>query len=31
MDAYGFNWRKMGESDCVAELMEMYQKMTSTT
>jgi hypothetical protein len=31
MDAYGFNWRKMSESDCVAELMKMYQKLTSTT
>lgn len=27
MNAYGFNWRKMSESDCVAELMKMYQKM----
>ena len=25
MEAYGFNWRKMTESDCVAELMKMYQ------
>lgn len=31
MDAYGFNWRKMSESDCVTELMKMYQKLTSTT
>ena len=29
MEAYGFNWRKMTESDCVAELMKMYQKLTS--
>ena len=28
MDAYGFDWRKMTESDCVAELMKMYQKLT---
>ena len=27
MEAYGFNWRKMTESDCVAELMKMYQKL----
>lgn len=27
MEAYGFNWRKMSESDCVAELMKMYQKL----
>lgn len=29
MEAYGFNWRKMTESDCVAELMKMYQELTS--
>ena len=28
MEAYGFDWRKMTESDCVAELMKMYQKLT---
>lgn len=28
MEAYGFNWRKMSEADCVAELMKMYQKLT---
>ena len=28
MEAYGFNWRKMTESDCVAELMKMYQLLT---
>ena len=27
MEAYGFDWHKMTESDCVAELMKMYQKM----
>ena len=27
MEAYGFNWRKMTESECVAKLMEMYQKL----
>ena len=27
MDAYGFNWRKMSESECVAELMKLYKKM----
>lgn len=24
MEAYGFNWRIMSESDCVAELMKLY-------
>lgn len=28
MEAYGFNWRKMTESDCVAELMKLYQELT---
>ncbi|MCI8641258.1 MAG: class I SAM-dependent DNA methyltransferase [Clostridia bacterium] len=27
MEAYGFDWRNMTESDCVAELMKMYQKL----
>ena len=27
MEAYGFNWRSMTESECVAELMKMYQKL----
>jgi hypothetical protein len=27
MEAYGFNWRKMTESECVAELMKMYQRL----
>jgi len=27
MEAYGFDWRKMIESDCVAELMKMYQEL----
>ena len=27
MEAYGFDWRKMTESDCVAELMKMYQNI----
>jgi len=27
MEAYGFDWHKMTESDCVAELMKMYQKL----
>lgn len=26
MEAYGFEWRKMSESDCVAELMKMYEE-----
>ncbi len=29
MEAYGFNWRKMTESDCVAELMKLYVELTS--
>ena len=28
MEAYGFDWKKMTESECVAELMKMYQEMT---
>lgn len=28
MEAYGFNWRNMTESDCVTELMKMYQKLS---
>lgn len=28
MEAYGFDWRKMTESECVAELMKLYQKYT---
>lgn len=27
MEAYGFDWRYMSESECVAELMKMYQKL----
>ena len=27
MEAYGFNWRKMTETDCVAELMNLYKKL----
>ena len=27
MQAYGFDWRKMSEDDCVAELMKMYQEL----
>ena len=27
MEAYGFNWKKMTESECVAELMKMYQEL----
>lgn len=26
MEAYGFDWRKMTESDCVSKLMELYRK-----
>ena len=28
MEAYGFNWRTMSESDCVAELFGMYLQLT---
>lgn len=28
MEAYGFNWKTMTESECVAELMKMYQELT---
>lgn len=27
MEAYGFDWRTMSESECVAELMNIYQKL----
>lgn len=27
MEAYGFDWREMTESECVAELMKMYQEL----
>lgn len=27
MEAYGFDWKHMTESDCVAELMKIYQKL----
>lgn len=27
MEAYGFNWKKMTESDCVAQLMNKYQEL----
>lgn len=29
MEAYGFNWKKMTESECVAELMKMYQELVN--
>lgn len=29
MEAYGFDWRKMTESECVAELMKMYQQLVN--
>ena len=29
MEAYGFDWRNMTESECVAELMKLYQKAVS--
>lgn len=27
MESYGFDWRKMTESECVAELMKLYQEL----
>lgn len=27
MEAYGFNWKKMTESDCVAELMKLHKSL----
>ena len=30
MRAYGFNVSSMSETDCVAELMKMYQKLVET-
>ena len=27
MEAYGFDWRTMTESECVAELFKLYQKL----
>ena len=27
MEAYGFDWRTMTESECVAELMKLYQAL----
>lgn len=27
MEAYGFDWRRMTESECVAELMKLYQEL----
>ena len=29
MEAYGFDWRNMTESDCVAKLMELYQELVN--
>ena len=29
MQAYGFNYKTMTESECVAELMKLYQKLTN--
>ena len=28
MTAYGFDWKNMSESECVAELFKMYEKLT---
>ena len=28
MNAYGFDWRTMTESACVAELMKLYTQLT---
>lgn len=29
MEAYGFDWRNMTESECVAELMKLYQELVN--
>ena len=29
MEAYGFDWHNMTESECVAELMKMYKKLSN--
>ena len=29
MEAYGFDWKHMTESDCVAKLMKMYQELVN--
>lgn len=29
--AYGWNWRGLGESECVARLMKLYQQISSQT
>lgn len=29
MEAYGFDWRHMSESDCVAALMKLYQQLVT--
>ena len=31
MQAYGFDWRNMTESECVAELMKMYQEISKSS
>ncbi|MCR4665280.1 MAG: methylase [Paludibacteraceae bacterium] len=31
MEAYGFDWRTMTESECVAALFKMYQELTQTS
>lgn len=31
MQAYGFDYRTMTESECIAELMKMYQQLTDGT
>ena len=31
MEAYGFDWRRMSESDCVAELMELHKRIIDTS
>ena len=29
MTAYGWNWRGMTETDCVAELMRLYERLVA--
>ncbi len=30
MEAYGFDWRNMTESECVGELMKLYQNLVES-
>lgn len=30
MESYGFDWRIMSESECVAELFKLYQRLVES-